>query len=71
MNECCEAMEQAIKEEYLYRPISFNKYDGALKVLTPSLEGKPITPRGRKHKPTIIFTYCPFCGINLIERAAE
>lgn len=64
MSECCEAMEYAIQEDYLYHPLQLmqgeKKVD--LNVMPPAMYGPLLKPRGKKRKPPIIFSVCPFCG---------
>ena len=56
--ECCDAMRYALGEGYLYCPIQFTD----LKILPPTMHGPLLSPRSRKTKPSLIFSFCPWCG---------
>jgi len=60
----CEMLKLATDKGYFYHPIQAGLVDGrmTLKVLPPAIEGPFLRPRSRRRHPSLIFSYCPFCG---------
>jgi hypothetical protein len=65
---CCDAMKYALDEGYLYVPIQVDTETGQLKPMSPAILGPNISPRSRKHKPSIVLSYCPFCKKKIGEK---
>lgn len=62
---CCLMMDMMLDEGYLSPTISWlssTKYP-------PHFEGPRLTEHGRKHKPSMLINYCPWCGKKLVEDA--
>lgn len=63
---CCLLMDWALDENYLEKPIMLNwSSGGTMSVGTPIIHGPTLTPTGKKHKPNVFISYCPFCGSKL------
>lgn len=63
---CCDALKQALTEEYLYEPLGYKEKvteNGQqfvdLVVLPPVIE--------KHRKPSLMLAYCPFCGTKFKE----
>lgn len=63
---CLELTQKALAEKYpnvrLRTELSINFTSGKARVVGPVLEVEKIDTAKRERLPTILCTYCPFCG---------
>lgn len=69
-DECCKAMAYALTEGYLRRRLQADVKNGRINVLPPAIEGPRLTRTGKKRKPILILSKCPWCGTTL-DRSCE